>query len=139
MVVSKNDRKLLAHYAKNVGEPGEEYEISDEDLMKLLGLCKVDDLRDIKRHLHELKLIVCSNLDKKVADLTVRGQRVTKESEHPVIRMTEEGYRLGCKYGTWRGRFELWCRENIWFWVVLGAAISAIGILVTIVVAIITN
>ena len=129
----KDERKVLAHYAKNVGGAGQEYEIGDEDVMKSVHLRKVDDLHNIKRNLHKLKLIVCTNLGRKETDLTVKGRKVIKESENPVIRMTQEGLRLGRKYATLWGTFELWCRENIWFWVILGVLIAIIALVVTIV------
>ena len=135
----KSERKLLTHYAKSVCGAGEKYEISDEDLMKLLRLCKVDDLHNIKRNLHKLKLIVCTDLGKKETYLTVKQRKVIKESEKPVIRMTEEGFRLGRKYASLYGTFELWCRENIWFLVVLSVVIGIIGVLTTIIIAIIKD
>lgn len=135
----KSERKLLAHYAKNVYKAGEKYEISDEDLMKLLRLCNVDDLHNMKRDFHELKFIVCSNLGKEKIVLTVKGRQEIKETENPVIRMTEEGFRLGRKYARLYGTFEIWCRENIWFLVFLGVVIGAIGVLTTIIIAIIKD
>lgn len=131
----KSERKLLAHYAKNVDRADEEYEISDEYFMKSLHLCKVDDLHDMKRNLHKLKLIVCTSLGKKETVLTVKGRQEIKESKNPVIRITDEGFRLGRKYGSLWGTFELWCRENLWFLVVLSVLIGAIGVLTTIIIA----
>ena len=63
----------------------------------------------------------------------------TEEYGEPQIFLTEKGYNIGLKYGTILGKFELWSRENIWFWVVLGVFISALGIATTIAVALIQH
>ena len=51
--------------------------------MKSVRLCKLDDLHNMKRDLHKLKLIVCTNLGKKVTG-TKKGGKVGSAVLNPI-------------------------------------------------------
>jgi len=48
------------------------------------------------------------------------------------ITFYQQGYDLGRKYRTKRGRFELWCKEYVWLIIFLTMVISTLTLLVTI-------
>jgi len=127
MWLPKDERTLLALYTRKVTAAGETLEIGDEELVESLNLQTVNRLHDMKRDLHKKGLIECPNLGISTTVITLRGRYVPKKSDHPLIRMTEAGLKLGQKYNSLFGTFELRCKEHK---IILGLVIAAMALLV---------
>ncbi len=140
MWLPKKERKLLAIYAERAKNSGIACEVSSEEIIRLLDLRDELELFRLKTKLEFKGMLTFSTCERprrvKYEDGKPAG---TEEYGEPKIFLTEEGYNIGLKYCTILGTFELWSRDNIWFWVVLGVVISSIGILTTILVSLIKD
>jgi len=133
MWLTRRERKLLAIYAKRSESYNKDCEVSDSDLIKSLSLRDVRELISLKSRLKGRGLLTFSSLDRPRREKHENGKPVgSEEYGEPRISLSEQGFFIGRKCGTTLGIFELWSRENVWFWVALSALLSAIGILVTI-------
>jgi hypothetical protein len=83
MWLPKDERKLLAFYARKNSVAGEELKISDEELIESLKLKGVNHLHDLKRSLHEKGLIICTNLGRESVFLNVQGLMYSKSQNIP--------------------------------------------------------
>ena len=102
-------------------------------MIALLSLKDVRELISLKSRLKGRGLLGFSSLDRPTREKHQNGKPVgPEEYGEPRTFLSEQGFFIGRKCGTTLGIFELWSRENVWFWVVLSALISVIGILVTI-------
>ncbi len=131
----------MAIYAKRVESKGKACEVSDEELIKSLSLEKGEhELHALKFKLMRKGLLHFSTLERPRRTKHVNGKPAgTEEYGEPQIFLSEQGLNLARKYASLCGTFELWCRENIWFWVVLSAILSALGIFITILLALLKD
>jgi len=133
MWLPRKERRLLAIYAKRSESYNKDCEVSDSDLIKLLALRDVRELISLKSRLKGRALLSFSSLDRPRREEHENGKPVgSEEYGEPRVSLSEQGFFIGRKCGSTLGIFELWSRENVWFWAVLSVLISAIGILVTI-------
>lgn len=138
MWLPKKERELLAIYAERAESYGKACEISNDELIKTLGLKDERELLTLKSKLEFRGLLYFSTCERpKRAKYTNGKPAGTEEYGEPQIFLQENGYNIGLKYGTILGKLELWTRENIWFWVILSVVIGIIGVLTTIIIAII--
>jgi len=131
------ERKLLAIYAERAESYGKAFMVSNEEIIKFLNLKDERELFNLESKLWFKGFLNFPPSDKPRKEKYENGKPAgTEEYGEPQISLTDKGYNIGLKYGT---IFELWSRENIWFWVVLGVFISALGIGTTIAVAFIKD
>ena len=140
MWLPKKERKLLAIYAERAESSSKTCMVSDSELIRLLDIERVRELFNLKSKLRFRGMLTFSTSERPRKVKFENGKPAgTEEYGEPQIFLSEEGYNIGLKYGTRLGTFELWSRENMWFWVILGVVISSIGILTTILVALIKD
>jgi len=139
MWLPKDERRLFLYYAVKAQKAGEACEVSDDELLKSLKLLNVERLHDLKSKLKEYGLIDFSSFRQHETTLNVRGKIVPKTSQFPVVRFTKFGERFAEKCNTWFGRIELWCKEYMWFLILLSVIIGLVGVIATILVAILKD
>ena len=131
MRLPKDQRKLLAFYARNVKAPDGLYKIDNDTLVGWLYLPNEQSLKNIKRRLLDKGLISFTYLEKHETSLTVISQQIPKEVK-PYVTVTPEGFDLGMKYNnSLFGPFQIWFQENYkWLLPFIGTVILIIiGIL----------
>ena len=111
MRLRRDERKLLAFYARNVKVPNGSYPVNNETLVGWLHLPSEKSLKNIKRGLADKGLISFTHLEKHVEGLIVHQQRVPKEVE-PNVTVTREGFDLGMKYNSVFGPSNVWFKEH---------------------------
>jgi hypothetical protein len=62
----------------------------------------------------------------------VQGVKKVRETGQIEVKLSSEVINLGRKYSSTIGTMGVWFTEHMWFWIVLGVAISAIALIVTI-------
>ncbi|MBN1805652.1 MAG: hypothetical protein JW837_10405 [Sedimentisphaerales bacterium] len=140
MWLPKKERELLAIYAERAESYGKACEISNDELIRTLGLESEEELFTLKSKLEFRGLLCLSTYERPKRVKHINGKPAgTEEYGEPQIFLNENSYNIGLKYGAILGKLELWTRENIWFWVVLSVVIGIIGILTTIIIAIIQD
>ena len=133
MWLSKDERKLLAFYAKKAGQPFGNAQISDDELIRLMKFPSIQHLHNVKKALKDKGLIDFTYLEKHVHFLNVIGQQVPKNID-PNVTMTKESFYLGMKCNSPFSPFNIWFQDNYkWF---LPFIISVISIIVTIIIAV---
>lgn len=137
MRFSRDERKLLAFYAKKARQPQGNCLISDNELIKLLKFSDKEHLHNIKRKLKNLRLIDFTDLQKHVVLLNVKGQQVPKEV-HPNIMVTQKGFDLGIKYNSVFGLFRVWLNEYYKWLMLVAAIIAAIISVISVIIGIMT-
>jgi hypothetical protein len=135
MRLSKDERRLLAFYAKKAGQRFGNVQISDDELIKLLKFFDKEHLHNVKKELNKLGLISFTHLEKYKDFLNVNGRRIPKDID-PNVTVTQEGFDLGMKYTTLFGTFQVWCKEYYWLWAFIAALASIVGIIVMVIIAV---
>ena len=133
MWLSRDERKLLAFYAKKAGQPFGNVQIGDDELIKLLKFSDKEHLHDTKKKLMDSGLISFTHLEKFDDFLNVTGQR-KKIGVEPNVTVTKEGFHLGMKHDSPFSPFNVWFQDNYkWF---LSVIVAVISIIVTIIIAV---
>lgn len=126
MRLSRDERKLLAFYAKKAGQPQGNCQISDDEPIKLLKFSDKKHLHDIKKKLMNRELISFTHLEKFSDFLNVNGQR-KKIEVVPNVTVTKEGFDLGIKCNSIFGLSLVWLNEY-YKWLMLIATIILVTI-----------
>lgn len=131
MRLPKDQRKLLAFYARNIKAPDGSYQVDNDTLVGWLYLQNEESLKNIKRRLQDKGLISFTHLERHENSLTVISQRIPIEVK-PNVKVTPEGFDLGMKYNhSLFGPFQIWFQKNYkWLLMFIGTVILIIiGIL----------
>jgi len=132
MWLAKEERRLLAYYAKRAGQPSGNWRISDDELIRLMKFPSTEHLHNVKRKLKDKGLVDFTYLEKHADSLNVIGRAVPIELE-PNVMVTQDGFDLGMEYTKLFGTFRVWCKEYYWLWAFIAALASIIGIIISIV------
>jgi len=150
MWLPKDERVLLVHYNKRIGKPNQ---VQHFELSKLVDLLKFKKIRKIKTLDSNKKWKkFCQDgisnqerrnrLDISNEALNERSLIVLKpHQENPnviIVCLTLKGYDLGRKYSKRWGTLWIWCNEYK-LWVILSVIIGLVGLIVTILVAVLKD
>ena len=129
MRLSKDERRLLAFYAKKAGQPFGDVRISDDELINILKFSDKKHLHNVKKEINKLGLISFTHLEKYKDFLNVNGRRISKDIV-PNVTVTQEGFDLGIKYNSIFGLFRVWLNEYYkWLMLIATIILVIIGIL----------
>ena len=161
MWLPKDERKLLSYYYREINKVETEQRFEIRDLIKALGkkeqsgqsktkseiiLNTYNTLENVNNLLSQRGLITWKNLDPTSISVLQELPKTSEALSWPEntnvnlhIILTIEGYNLGKKYNSKIGTLGIWFTEYLWFLVVLSVVIGIIGVLTTIIIAIIKD
>jgi hypothetical protein len=121
MWLPKDERTLLAFCCTKVSRGEAPFDLTHHELIEELNSKGIKaDTQLVHEALFRLQN---RNLLRWTSTLNGNGAGIT---------FYQQGYDLGRKYSTKRGRFELWCKEYLWLIIFLTMVISTLTLLVTI-------
>lgn len=131
MWLPKRERNLLAAYASIAEINNKACEVSDNEIVKSLGLRDLRELYVLKTRLKRRDLLAFSTLDNSKKDDSNPKYFETGDGKSPSTFLTEQGLLIGRKYCTNIGTFELWSRANLWFWFFVAIVLCVIALFIT--------
>jgi len=106
MWLPKDERKLLSLYYKEIGEPGRQEFIAENDLLKTLSpKCGAQGVKGVIEYAKGKSRVAIAN--KVLSERRLIQYREAGDSIE--VSLTMEGHDLGRKYDFW------WLRSNLWY------------------------
>ena len=120
-MAAKNERILLALCSTKVSRGEAPFDITHQELV---GELKRKGIEADRQFVHETLF--------KLQNRTLLRWCSSTAGNSVQITLSQQGYDLGRKYTSLRGKIAVWCAEYMWLFVVLGAIIGAVTLVVTI-------